>query len=105
MQIAKIRLDLIEKAPRPFPLRREQPTSVLKTAMGASGDGAQDVEITQQRLGGRGIGTHGRPRRVIGHAQHEEGVGQHQIAGGARPREVDLIESPDLPGAEPMRRD
>ena len=73
--------------------------------MGASGDGAQDVQITQQGLRGGGLGPHGGPRRVISDAQHEQRIGQHQVAGGARPREVDLIEPPDLPGAEPMRRD
>jgi hypothetical protein len=105
LQIAKVRLDLIEEAPRSLALRREQPAAVLEPAMGASGDGAQDVQITQQRLRGGGLGAHGCPRRVIGDAQYEERIGQHQLACGARPRQVDLIESADLPGAEPMRRD
>ena len=78
---------------------------MLEPARGASGDGADNVQVGEQRLGRRGIRAHGRVRDVVGDAEHEQRVGQHQLARGVGPRDVDLIEPPDLPGAEPMRRD
>jgi hypothetical protein len=101
----KVRPDLIEEPPGALALRRQQAAAVLETARGASGDGTQDVQVGEQRLGRGGVGSHGRARRVVGDAQHEQGVGQHQLARGIGPREVHLIEALDLPGAEPMRRD
>jgi hypothetical protein len=44
-------------------------------------------------------------RRVVGDPQHEHGIGQHQLARRLGARDVHLIESPDLPGGEPMRGD
>ena len=105
MQIAKVRLDLVEQPPGARALRRQQAAAVLETARGASGDGADDVQVGEQRLGRGGIGAHGRAWGVVGDAQHEQRVGQHQLARGVGPGDVDLIEPPDLPGAEPMRRD
>ena len=72
--------------------------------MGAARDGAQDVEIGEQGLGGRGVRSHGGARPVVGDAQHEQRIGQDQLARGGRPGDVGLIEPADLPGAQPMRR-
>lgn len=105
MQIAKVRLHLVEEPPGALALRREQAAPVLEPTRGASGDGADDVQVGEQRLGRGGIRAHGRARGVVGDAQHEQRVGQHQLARDVGPRDVDLIEPPDLPRAEPMRRD
>ncbi len=101
----KVRLDLIEEPPGALALRRQQAAAVLETARGASRDGPQDVQVGEQRLGRGRVGPHGRARRVVGDAQHEQRVGQHQLTRGIGPRDVHLIEALDLPGAEPMRRD
>ena len=73
--------------------------------MGAARDGAEDVEIGEQGLGGRGVRSHGGARPVVGHAQHEQGVGEHQLARGGGAGDVDLIEPADLTRGEPMRHD
>jgi hypothetical protein len=78
---------------------------VLETARGAARDGAENVQVGEQRLGRGGIRSHGRPWGLVSDAQHEQRVGQHEFARGVGPGEVDLIEPADLPGAEPMRRD
>ena len=78
---------------------------MLEPTRGASGDGADDVQVGEQRLGRGRIRSYGRARGVVGDAQHEQRVGQHQLARGLWAGDVDLIEPPDLPGAEPMRRD
>jgi hypothetical protein len=43
----------------------------LEAVMGAARDGAQDVEIGEKGLGGRGVRAHGGARPVVGHTQHE----------------------------------
>jgi hypothetical protein len=73
--------------------------------MGPARDGAEHVEIGEQGFGGRGVRSHDGARRVVGHAQHEQGVGEHQLAGGSRAGDVDLIEPADLTCGEPVRRD
>ena len=45
MQIAKIHLDLVEEPPGALALRRQQAAAVLESACGASGDGADDVQV------------------------------------------------------------
>ncbi len=55
--------------------------------------------------GAEASGRTARAARVVGDAQHEQRVGQHQLARGLGPGDVDLIEPADLPGGEPMRRD
>jgi len=72
--------------------------------MGPARDGAQDVKIGEQGLGGRRVRAHGGPCPVGGHAQDEQRIGQHQVARGGRARDVGLIEPADLPGGQPMRR-
>ena len=44
---------------------------MLEPARGASGDGADDVQVGEQRLGHEGIWSHGRVRGVVGDVQHE----------------------------------
>ena len=73
--------------------------------MSPARDGAQDVEIGEQGLGGRGVWAHGGARPVIGHPQHEQGIGEHEFAGGIGAGDVDLIEPADLTRGEPMRHD
>ena len=99
MQIAKVRLDLIEEPPGALALRRQQAAAVLEAAVGAARDGAQDVQVGEQRLGRGRLGTHGDARRVVGDAQHEQRIGQHQRARGVGAGDVDLIEPADLAGA------
>ena len=72
--------------------------------MGSARDGAQDVEIGEEGLRGRGVRAHGGARRVVGHAQHEQRIGEDQVARGGGARDVGLIEPADLPGGQPMRR-
>ena len=79
MEITKIRLHLVKEPPDARALRGEQAAPVLEAAMGPTRDGAQDVEIGEQRLGGRGVGSHGGARSVVGHPQHEQGVGEHEL--------------------------
>ena len=50
-------------------------------------------------------GRTGALRRVVGDAQHEQRIGEHQLARGLRAGDVDLIEPADLARAEPVRRD
>jgi hypothetical protein len=71
--------------------------------MGAARDGAQDVEIGEQGLGGRGVRAHGRARPVVGHAQDEPRIAEDQRPRGVGAGDVGVIEPADLPGAEPMR--
>ena len=73
--------------------------------MGPARDGTEQVEIGEQGLGGRGVRSHRGARRVVGHSQHEQGVGEHQLAGGGGAGDVDLIEPADLTRSEPVRRD
>lgn len=78
---------------------------MLQAAMGSSRDGAEQVQVGDQRLRRGRLGAHRRVRRVVGDAQYEQRVSQHQLARRIRPGQVDLIEPPDLSGAEPVRRD
>ena len=105
MQIPKVPLDLVEEPPGLVALRGQQAAPVLETPRGAAGDGPQDLEVGDQSLRRRGLGADGRRRGVVGEAEHERRVRQHERARGLRPREVALIEPADLPGGEPMRRD
>ena len=101
----KVRLDLIEEPPRARALRRQHAAPVLQTPRGAAGDGAQDVEVGEERLGRRGLGTDARRRGVVGETQHQQRVGQDERARGLGPADVVLIQAANLPGGEAMRRD
>jgi len=105
LQITKVPLDLVKEPPRAVALGGQQTAPVLEAARGAPGDGAEDVEVGEEGLRRRGFRAEGRRRGVVGEAQHEQRVGEDQLACGLRPREVALIEPADLPGREPMRRD
>jgi hypothetical protein len=71
LQITKVRLDLIEETPRAVALRWKEAATMPQPAMDAARDGAEDVQVGDQRLWRGGLGTHGRLRRVIRDAQHE----------------------------------
>lgn len=101
----KVGLDLVEEPPGARTLRRQQAAAGVETARGTSGDGADNVQVGEQRLGRGGLRSHGRAGGVVGDPQHEPWIGEHQLARVGGPRDVDLIEPPDLPGAESMRRD
>ena len=105
MQIAKIELDLIEQAPGPLALGREQTAAVLKPTRGAARDGTHDVQVGQQRVGCGGLRADRRCGRLVGDAQDEQRVGHDQLPRGVDPREVGVIEPPDLARGEPMRHD
>jgi hypothetical protein len=80
LQVAKVRLHLVEEPPRALALRRQQAAPVLEAAMGAACDGAQDVEIGEQGLGRRGVWAHGGACPVVGHSQHEQRVREYERA-------------------------
>ena len=67
----KVGLDLVEEPPGAFALRREETAPVLQTAMGASRDGAHDVQVGDQGLGAGGVRTHVRAWRLVSDAQDE----------------------------------
>jgi hypothetical protein len=73
--------------------------------MSPARDGAQDVEIGDQGLGCRGIGSHGGARPVVRHLQHEQRVREDEGPRRVGPGDVDLIELADLARGEPMRHD
>jgi len=104
LQVAKVRLDLVEEPPGARALGRQQAPAMLEPTRGASGDGADDMQVGEQGLGRRRLGSHRRARRVVGDAEHEERIGEDEGARGLRPRDVDLIEASDLACGEPVRR-
>jgi hypothetical protein len=104
LQIAKIQLDLIEDAPGPLALGREQAAAVLEPTRRASRHGPHDVQVGQQGVGGRGLRAY-RGRRLVGDPQHEQRVSHHELTRGVDAGDVGLIEPPDLARAEPMRHD
>ena len=55
--------------------------------------------------GAEASGRTGARGRVLGDSEHEQGIGQHQIARRLGAGDVHLIEPPDLPGGEPVRGD
>ena len=101
----KVQLDLIEEPPGALALWRKKAAAMPKAALGPSRDGAEDVQVGDQRVWRGRVGAHRGLRRVVGDAQHEQRVGEHQLARGIGARDIDLIEAPDLSGAEPMRGD
>jgi hypothetical protein len=50
LQVVKVGLHLVEDAPRPRALRRQDTAAMLQATMRPAGHGAQDVEIGDQRL-------------------------------------------------------
>jgi hypothetical protein len=66
LQIAKVHMDLVEEPPGALALWRQQSAPVLKAATRPARHRAEDMEISQQRLGRRGFGTDGRARCVVG---------------------------------------
>jgi hypothetical protein len=98
LQIVKVRLDLVEEPPRARTLRRQQAAAVLEAAMGPSRDRAQDVQVGDQGLRRGRLRSYRRVRRVVGDPQHEQRIGQHQLARGVRAGDVGVIEPADLPG-------
>ena len=100
----KVRLHLVEESPGALALGRQEAAPVLEAVMGAARDGAQDVEIGEEGLGGRGVRSHGGACPVVGDAQHEQRIGQDQLARGGHAGDVGLIESADLSGGQSMGR-
>jgi hypothetical protein len=103
VQIVKVHLAGLEKAPGPRPVRRPQAAPVLQAPMRSSGDGAEQVKIGQQRLGGRGLGAEPRRRGLFGDPEDQQRVGQHELARGVLPGEVVLIEAANLARRQAMR--
>jgi hypothetical protein len=71
LQIAKIRLDLIEEPPRALAFRRKKAAAMSQAALGATRHGAEDVQVGDQRLWRGCVGAHRGLRRVVRDAQHE----------------------------------
>ena len=105
MQIAKIQLDLIEKAPGPLALGREQAAAVVKPTRRAARHGTHDVQVGEQGVGCGSLRADRRGRRLVGDAQHEQRVGHHQLPRRVDARDVGVIEPSDLARAEPVRHD
>ncbi len=78
---------------------------MLQASIRPSGDGAEQVQIGEQRLGRRNLGTEPRRRGLVGEPEDEQRVGQHERACGLRPSEVVLIQATNLAGRESMRGD
>lgn len=76
---------------------------MLQATMRASGDGAEQVEVGQQRLWRRALGAKLRRRGLVGEPEDEHGVGEHELARGLRSGEVVLIEAPNLACRQAMR--
>ena len=74
--------------------------------MGPARDGAQDVEIGDQRLGGRGVRV-ARRRAPPSSATRSTSNGSVRTSSRVAigPGDVDLIEPADLAGGQPMRHD
>ena len=105
MQIEKVRLDVVEEPPGALALGREQTAPVLEATMGASRDGAQEMQVADQRLRRGRVGADRRARCVVGDAEHEQWIGEDERARGLRTGDVDLIEPPDLTRGQSVRRD
>lgn len=73
-----------------------------KATLDASRHGAEDVQVGDQCLRRGRVGAHRGLRRVVRDAQHEQRVGEHELARGIGARDVGVIEPSDLSGAEPM---
>jgi len=71
LEIPKVVLRLIKEPPGAVALGRQQTAAVLEAARGAAGDGAEDVEVGEQRLRRRALGAYACRRRLLGEAQHE----------------------------------
>jgi len=71
LEIVEIELDLIEDAPRPVPLGREQAAAVHESASGATRDGPEDMQVGQQRLRPRGVRSQARRRGLVGQVEHQ----------------------------------
>jgi len=80
LQIAKVRLDLVEEPPGALAFGREQTAAVLEAAMDASGEGAQEVQVADQRLRRGRVGADRRARRVVGDAEHEQRIAEDERA-------------------------
>ena len=101
--MAKVPLDVIEEPPGAVPFRGQQPAAVLQAPLGPAGDGAEEMEIGEQRVGRGGLRPQARRRPVRGHPQHQQRVGEDQVAGHHWSVDVVLIEVANLPAAESMR--
>jgi hypothetical protein len=104
LQIAKVHLDLIEGPPGALALRRQQTAALPQAALGSSRHGTEDVQVGDQCVRRGRVGSHPGLWRLVRDAQHEQRVGEHQLARGLGARDVDVIDV-RLSGAEPMRRD
>jgi hypothetical protein len=71
LQIVKVGLDLIEEPPRACAFRRQEATAMLQASSDAARYGAEDLQVGDQGLGRRGLGSETRPCVVVGDAQHE----------------------------------
>ena len=104
MEIPKVPLRLIKEPPGAVAFGGQQAAPVLEAPGGAAGDGAEDVEVREQGLRRRCLGAHRRRWGVVGEAQHEQRVGQDELACGLRPPDVVLIQTANLARREAMRR-
>ena len=71
LQIAEVRLDLAEEAPGPRALGRQQAPAVPQATVGPPRHGAQEVQVSDQRLWRGRVWAQRGARRVLGDAEHE----------------------------------
>jgi hypothetical protein len=101
----KVLLDLGEEPPGAGALRRQHAATVLQAPGGPARDGAEHVQVGDQRVRGRGFRADARGPRVFRQAQDQPGVGQHEGLRRRRARDVGLVQAADLARRESMGRD
>jgi hypothetical protein len=78
---------------------------MLEASSGPPGDGAEHMEIGEERLRRGGLRAETRRRGLIGEPEHKQRIAEHQLARGLRPGEVVLIEAANLPRRQAVRSD
>ena len=71
--MVKIGLDLIEEPPGARAFRRQEAAAMLQAARDASRDGAEQMQVGDQRVRRRGLGSEARPCVIVGDPQYGKG--------------------------------
>ena len=107
IQLVDIVLRTTARAPGALAIGGDQGQALPYALPGTPGDGADDVEITEEghsAAGGGGQVGRGTLRFVV-EAQHEPRIGEHQLADRRRATDVRVVEPTDLPRRQAPRRD
>jgi hypothetical protein len=71
LQILKVELGRLEDAPGPCAFRWQQAAAMVEPTMRASRDGAEQVQVSDQRVWCRDVGTKTRRCRLLGEPEDE----------------------------------